>query len=303
MGTSNEAILELRPRVRRIIRLPGSRSATRTSKRRMPLSAKIAGGVIVLIVLAAIFAPLLTSYGPNDGNLADALKSIGSPGHLLGTDGEGRDILTRILYGGRLSLLTGLIPVLVAGSIGTTLGIGAGLGRRSTHSIVMRTLDVLYAFPAVLLAIAIASALGPGISNAIIALAIIMIPPIARIAESETRQLRSADFLEAARASGASKVSIASRQVLPNIAPAVVVYCTALIGLSIVYAAGLSYLGLGVTPPTAEWGSMTSDLQEYILTSPQLLLVPAMAILITSIAFNVLGDGLRSWLNVRSEAP
>lgn len=272
-----------------------------TTKRRLPLSAKIAAGVILLIVIGAVFAPLLTSYSPTVGSLNNRLQGIGSPGHFLGTDGQGRDMWTRMLYGARPSLMTGLIPVAVSGTLGTTLGLIAGIGSRFTRGLIMRTLDVFYAFPAVLLAIAIAAALGSGISNSIIALAVILVPPVARVAEAETGRLRSADFVEAARASGAGRTSIAVRQVLPNIAPAVVVYCTALIGLSIVYAAGLSYLGLGISPPHAEWGLMISDLQQYIFTTPQLLLVPALAILIASVAFNVLGDGLRAYLNVRSE--
>lgn len=272
-----------------------------TSRRRFPLSAKIAAGIVLLLVLAAIFAPLLTSYSPTRGTLSNRLKPIGSSGHLLGTDGQGRDILTRLFYGARPSLLTGLIPVAVSATIGTSLGVIAGMGSKFTRGALMRTLDVFYAFPAVLLAIAIAAALGSGISNSIIALSVILIPPVARVAESETERLRSADFVEAARASGARKISISARQILPNIAPAVVVYCTALIGLSIVYAAGLSFLGLGISPPAAEWGLMISDLQQFIFTQPALLLAPALAILVASIAFNVLGDGLRDYLNVRSD--
>lgn len=278
--------------------VPAERTATR---RRLPPSALIAGVVIALIAVGAIFAPLLTSYSPTQGVLSDRLLGIGAPGHLLGTDDEGRDMLTRLLYGARASLLTGLIPVAVSGSLGTALGLIAGMGSRTVRAAIMRTLDVFYAFPAVLLAIAIAAALGSGISNSIIALAVILVPPVARVAETETSRIRPADFVEAARASGSSRTSIAVRQVLPNIAPAVVVYCTALIGLSIVYAAGLSYLGLGISPPAPEWGLMISDLQQYIFTSPELLLVPAIAVLIASVAFNVLGDGLRGYLNVRSD--
>jgi peptide/nickel transport system permease protein len=290
------------------IALPVKRARLRTlrrtdSRRRLPLSAKIAGAVILVIVLAAVLAPLLTSADPAKGELGQRLQEIGSDGHLLGTDGQGRDILARLLYGARPSLMAGLIPVAVAGTIGTLLGLLAGLGTKLTQGAVMRTLDVFYAFPAVLLAIAIAAALGSGISNSIIALSVILVPPIARVAESETARLRGADFMEAARASGARHASIAFRQVLPNIAPAVVVYCTALIGLSIVYSAGLSFLGLGIAPPAAEWGLMISDLQQYTFTQPTLLLVPAIAILTASVAFNVLGDGLRNYLNVRSEMP
>jgi peptide/nickel transport system permease protein len=227
--------------------------------------------------------------------------SFGTRGHLLGTDGQGRDQLSRLMYGAQLSLLAGLIPVAFAGLTGTVLGLVAGLGSRGVHTAIMRTLDVFYAFPAVLLAIAIAAALGSGISNAIIALAVILVPPIARVAESETVRIKEADFMQSARSSGAGRFAIASRQVLPNIMPSIVVYCTALIGLSIVYAAGLSFLGLGVAPPSAEWGLMVSEMRQFLFSHPALSIVPAIAILIASVAFNVLGDGLRDWLDVRSE--
>jgi peptide/nickel transport system permease protein len=278
-----------------------ARSARTTGRRRLPVPARIAGITVALLVVVAILAPLLAPDDPVQGNLTDRLLPIGTAGHLLGTDGQGRDMLSRLIYGSRPSLMAGLVPVFVAGLIGGGLGLVAGLAPGWLHAVIMRSLDVLYAFPAVLLAIAIAAALGSGISNSIIALSVILIPPIARVTESETVRIRSADFMEAARSSGAGPVAIALRQVVPNIAPAVVVYSTALIGLSIVYAAGLSYLGLGVSPPLAEWGVMVSDLQKYLFTAPALLLVPAVAILIASVAFNVLGDGLRDYFNVRTD--
>jgi peptide/nickel transport system permease protein len=165
----------------------------------------------------------------------------------------------------------------------------------------MRTLDVLYAFPAILLAIAIGAALGPGVKNAIISLSIVLIAPIARVAESEVLRLRSADFMEAARASGASWTVIGLRQVLPNIAPPLLVYCTSLVGLAIVYAAGLSFLGLGVVPPHPDWGSMLNDLRSNLYDRPLLSLVPAVAIFVASIGFNLLGDGLKRLFDVREE--
>jgi peptide/nickel transport system permease protein len=278
-----------------------TRSARTAGRRRLPVPARIAGITVALLVVVAILAPLLAPDDPVQGNLTDRLLPIGTAGHLLGTDGQGRDMLSRLIYGSRPSLMAGLVPVFVAGLIGGGLGLVAGLAPGWLHAVIMRSLDVLYAFPAVLLAIAIAAALGSGISNSIIALSVILIPPIARVTESETVRIRSADFMEAARSSGAGPVAIALRQVVPNIAPAVVVYSTALIGLSIVYAAGLSYLGLGVSPPLAEWGVMVSDLQKYLFTAPALLLVPAVAILIASVAFNVLGDGLRDYFNVRTD--
>lgn len=269
--------------------------------RRLPVAGKIAAALILLIALVAVLAPVLAPQDPNLGVTSERLGDLGVDGHVLGTDGQGRDILSRIIWGARPSLLTGLVPVLVASLVGTGLGLVAGLGGRRVNTLVMRVLDVFYAFPAILLAIAIATVLGSGASNSVIALSVVLIPPLARLAESETSRLRGLDFMEAADASGASRLSIARHHVLPNVAPPILIYATALIGLSIVYAAGLSFLGLGVQPPTAEWGLMTSDLRQYIFTNPLLALVPALAIVVVSVAFNVLGDGLRDVFDVRTE--
>lgn len=270
-------------------------------RRRLGWPARIAGGVCALFLLAAVLAPLIAPYDPLTDDRSNRLQPFFSGGHLLGTDGQGRDVLSRVIWGARPSILTGLIPVFVAGIIGTLLGLVAGLGSHRVNTVIMRTLDVFYAFPAVLLAIAIAAALGSGTSNAIIALSVILIPPIARLAESEVARIRSAAFMEAARVSGAGWWSIALRHVLPNAAPAIVVYCTALIGLSIVYAAGLGFLGLGVAPPTAEWGLMVNDLRQFTFSAPGISLVPAVVILIASVAFNVFGDGLRDLLDVKGD--
>jgi peptide/nickel transport system permease protein len=194
-----------------------------------------------------------------------------------------------------------MLPVAIACLVGSALGLVAGLGAHWLHEVVMRTLDVFYAFPAVLLAIAVAAALGSGFSNAVIALSIILVPPIARIAETEAARLRNADFMTAARASGASWLAIVVRQVLPNVAPGIVVYCSSLIGLSIIYAAGLSFLGLGVAPPTAELGLMVNDLRQFIFNDPLLLLEPAAVILVVAVVFNLMGDSLRSLLDHRME--
>jgi peptide/nickel transport system permease protein len=273
----------------------------RSAWKRLPIPSRIALVVISIVVLIAVLAPVLAATDPNTGETADRLQGIGSPGFPLGADGQGRDILSRLIYGARPSLLTGLIPVVISSVVGLLLGLVAGLGGRKVNTVIMRVLDVLYAFPAILLAIAIATILGSGSSNSIIALAVVLIPPVARLAESETSRLRGLDFMEAAESSGASRISIAWRHVMPNVAPPIVIYGTALIGLSIVYAAGLSFLGLGVQPPTAEWGLMVSDLRQYIFTEPALAMVPALAIVVVSVAFNVLGDGLRDVLDVRSE--
>lgn len=270
-------------------------------RRRLGWPARIAGGVCATFLLAALLAPLIAPYDPLADDRSNRLQPFFSGGHLLGTDGQGRDVLSRVIWGARPSILTGLIPVFVAGIIGTLLGLVAGLGSHRLNTVIMRTLDVFYAFPAVLLAIAIAAALGSGTSNAIIALSVILIPPIARLAESEVARIRSAAFMEAARVSGAGWWSIAMRHVLPNAAPAIVVYCTALIGLSIVYAAGLGFLGLGVAPPAAEWGLMVNDLRQFTFSAPGISLVPAVVILIASVAFNVFGDGLRDLLDVKGD--
>jgi peptide/nickel transport system permease protein len=267
---------------------------------RLPWPARIALVFVALIVVMAVLAPVLAPHDPNTGRTADRLGDFGFRGHVLGTDGQGRDVLSRLIWGARPSLLSGLIPVAFGTVVGTLLGLVAGLGGRRVNSAIMRVLDVFYAFPAILLAITVAAVLGSGTSNAIIALAIILVPPIARVAESEVSRIRHLDFMEAAQASGATRIAIARKHVLPNVAPAILVYGTALVGLSIVYAAGLSFLGLGVKPPTAEWGLMLSDLRQYIFTAPGLAMVPAVAILVASVAFNVLGDGLRDVFDVRS---
>jgi peptide/nickel transport system permease protein len=270
-------------------------------RRRVPWALYVSGGLAAALILLAIIGPWIVG-NPASGSIADRLLGIGQKGHLLGTDGQGRDILTRLVAGARPSMIAGVLPVLIAGVIGSAAGITAALSGRAGHAVIMRTLDVFYAFPAVLLAIAIAAALGPGTTNAVISLSIVLIAPIARIAETETARLREMDFMEAARASGARTSVIAFRQVLPNVGPALIVYCTAAVGLSLVYAGGLSFLGLGVAPPAPEWGSMINDLRQYIFNDPVLALIPAVVIALASIVFNVLGDALRDVLDVRREA-
>ena len=194
-------------------------AGTHRARRHVPLTVVIPGAFLAIVILAAVFAPLVAPDGPTTGSISERLLAVGSPGHLLGTDGQGRDILSRLIWGARPSLLEGIVPVVMAGIIGTVLGVVAGLSGRKIHTLIMRTLDVLYSFPAVLLAIALAAALGAGVVNAIVALSIVLIAPIARVAETEVARMRSADFMEAARASGASWPRIARRQVLPTIAP------------------------------------------------------------------------------------
>jgi peptide/nickel transport system permease protein len=274
--------------------------ATRRSGRRIALRPQTIGmlAAVGLLLLTAVVGPMLMKYSPTIGNAADRLRPIGSPGHLLGTDGQGRDVLTRLLSGMRLSLGTGLAPVGVAAVVGTSIGLAAGLARPRVNTAIMRCLDVFYAFPTVLLAIAVGAALGPGIRNAIIALCVVLVPPVVRVVEGAVAAIRGADFMEAAACSGASVVRIALRQVLPNVAAPMLVYGTSLIGLSIVEAAGLSFLGLGAAPPRAEWGLMLNDGRNYFFAAPAVALVPAAAILLSSILFNLVGDRLAVELQV-----
>jgi peptide/nickel transport system permease protein len=233
------------------------------------------------------------------GSVLKRLKSPGFQGHLLGTDEVGRDLWSRILYGGRYSLLCGVAPVFLALLIGGSLGLAAGYIGGVTNSIIMRGMDVLYAFPSILLAIAICGMLGSGVANTILALSITFIPPMVRIAETVTTQVRSLEFVEAARASGARPLSIIHFHILNNVLGPILVYATSLISISIILAAGLSFLGLGVTPPDTEWGLMLNNLRQSIWVNPLVAALPGAMIFITSMCFNLMSDGLRSAMDVR----
>jgi peptide/nickel transport system permease protein len=257
------------------------------------------GAILLLIVFSAVFAHLIAPYDPAAASMIRRLKGIGTPGHILGTDETGRDMLSRLLYGGRLSLFMGVAPVVNALVIGGVLGIFAGFAGGWIGMSIMRTMDVFYAFPSVLLAIAISGALGAGIENAVLSLTIVFIPPIARISESVTTQVRSLDYVEAARASGARTFTIIRAHVLPNVLGPIFIYATSLISVSIILASGLSFLGLGVRPPEAEWGLMLNTLRQAIYVNPYLAALPGVMIFITSLSFNLLSDGLRSAMDIR----
>ena len=258
------------------------------------------GIVLVSIVLMAIFAPLVAPADPYKANIVCRLKEIGYPGHLLGTDQTGRDMLSRLIYGGRLSLFMGVTPVAIALLIGGLLGVFAGYVGGKLNMAVMRIMDVFYAFPSVLLAIALSGALGGGINNAILSLTIVFIPPIARVGESVTTQVRSLDYVEAARASGASSLRIVRVHVLSNVLGAVFVYATSLISVSIILASGLSFLGLGTKPPEPEWGLMLNELRQAIYVNPYVAALPGVMIFMTSMSFNLLSDGLRSAMDLKT---
>ncbi|MCH8466450.1 MAG: ABC transporter permease [Roseinatronobacter sp.] len=262
-------------------------------------TAMAAGAVLLLLLLAAIFAPLVAPLDPLEGRLINRLKPIGTPGHVLGTDELGRDMLSRLIWGGRLSLLMGVTPVVMAFFLGSALGILAGYAGGWTNTLIMRTVDVFYAFPSVLLAVALSGALGAGLGNALLSLTVVFIPPIARVAESVTTRLRSSDFIEAARASGAGAFTIVRVHVLGNVLGPIFVYATSLIAVSMILASGLSFLGLGVRPPNPEWGLMLNTLRTAIYAQPWVAALPGAMIFMVSISFNLLSDGLRSAMEVR----
>jgi peptide/nickel transport system permease protein len=255
--------------------------------------------VIVLIVLGAIFAPLLAPFDPLKTSMIYRLKPIGFRNFLLGTDELGRDMLSRLIYGGRMSLLMGLVPVVTATMLGGLLGVTAGFLGGRVNMMIMRTVDIFYAFPSVLLAVAISGTMGGGMANGLIALTLVFIPPLCRVAETATTQVRNLDFVEAARASGAPTWSIVLHHVLGNVLAPVFIYASSLISVAILLAAGLSFLGLGVEPPTPDWGLMLSTLRQAIYVQPYVCALPGLAIFITSLSFNLVSDGLRQAMDVR----
>jgi peptide/nickel transport system permease protein len=255
--------------------------------------------VVLAIALAALFAPYLGLADPYQGSMIRRLRPIGTPNYPLGTDELGRDMVSRLIYGGRLSLFIGLTPVALAFAIGTTLGVIAGYVGGIVNQAIMRTVDVFYAFPSVLLAIAISGALGAGILNSLLSLTIVFVPPIVRVSESVTTGVRNLDFVDAARASGAGPLTIMRVHVLGNVLGPIFVYATSLISVCMILAAGLSFLGLGTRPPEPEWGLMLNTLRTAIYVNPWVAALPGVMIFTVSICFNLFSDGVRSAMDVR----
>ena len=263
---------------------------------------RITIAVIVLllaIIGVTVLAPLVAPHDPLKTSVLKRLKPIGTEGHWLGTDEIGRDLWARMVYGGRLSLLCGVLPVAVALVVGGTLGVVAGFAGGVVNSAIMRSMDVLYAFPSILLAIAICGILGSGIGNTILALSVTFIPPLVRISEAVTTQVRSLDFVEAARASGSSAALILRYHIVNNVLGPILVYATSLISISIILASGLSFLGLGVSPPSPEWGLMLNNLRPAIWVNPVVAALPGVMIFLTSMCFNLTSDGIRQAMDVR----
>jgi peptide/nickel transport system permease protein len=280
-----------------VVRTSWWRSPPMRRFRRHP-GAWIGGGLVLMLVLAALLAPLLADRPPNQQNLRARLQPP-SAEHPFGTDEFGRSLYSRVLHGARLSLLTGLLPVLAALSVGTVVGLVAGYFRGSLDAVLMRVMDVLLAFPSLLLALAVVGTLGPGLVNAVIAIAIVDIPAYARIVRSVVLAAREEEYVQAARALGARDGRIVWLHVAPNVVGPVVVQATLGIGFAILAIAGLSFLGLGVQPPVSDWGEMLARGRRFLPDATWLMIFPGLAVSLTVLGFNLLGDALRDALDPR----
>jgi peptide/nickel transport system permease protein len=263
--------------------------------RRAP-GALVGAAVVAIILVVAIFAPLIAHADPLAQNLARQSLAP-SAAHWFGTDKLGRDLFARIVYGARISIRIGFVAVGLAITVGTAIGLVAGYARGRTDAILMGAMDIMLAFPSIILAIAITTILGPSITNLMIAVGIVYVPQYARLARSSVLNVRDTEFVEAARAIGARAPAIVTRHILPNILTPLLVQATLGIATAELEAAGLSYLGLGARPPMPEWGAMLNDARDYWLSAPWALVFPGLSITLLVLGFNLLGDGLRDALD------
>lgn len=252
--------------------------------------------VLILLFFLAIFADVVAPYGYDDQNYSQMLE-LPSWQHVMGTDNYGRDIFSRIVYGTRISLLIGFISLAISTIVGSILGACAGYFGGASDTIIMRGSDILMAIPRTVLAIAIATTLGPGLVNAMIAVAIGTIPSFTRVVRASTLTVKDQEYVEAARAIGASNFHIIKKYVFPNVLAPIIVQATLGVGTAILLAASLSFLGIGISPPTPEWGSMLSAARSYMRDYWHMVLFPGLAIMITVLALNLFGDGLRDALD------
>jgi peptide/nickel transport system permease protein len=268
------------------------------SQLRRNKGAMVGGTVVLLFIITAAFAPLIAPYDPLESNLDEALQSH-SYKHWLGTDEQGRDILSRIIYGGRMSLAIGVIAVAISSVFGIFLGLVSGFFGGKVDNVIMRFMDILMAFPGMLLALAIVSALGPGTVNLMIALGVYSVPFFARVVRGSVLSVREMEYVEAAKAVGQSNFFIVFSHILPNCVGPILVLATLRIAIAILNGAGLSFLGLGPQPPTPEWGAMLSSGRTYLRIAPWVATYPGIAIMFVVLGFNVFGDGLRDALDPR----
>lgn len=254
--------------------------------------------IIVALILVALTAPLLTTYDPIAQNMAERLAAP-SAVHWLGTDNFGRDVFSRIIYGARTTLYIIMLVSVIVAPLGLLIGTCSGYFGGIVDEVLMRITDIFLSFPGLVLALGFAAALGPGITNAIIAISLTAWPPIARLARAETLSLRKADYIAAVRLQGATSFAIITRHILPMCIPSVIVRVTLNMAGIIITAAGLGFLGLGAQPPWPEWGAMAASGREFMLDSPWVIAAPGIAIAIVSLAFNLVGDALRDVLDPR----
>lgn len=265
----------------------------RLRRRRVALAAGI---VLLLMVLAALAAPWIAPYDPSAPDY-DQILADPSAAHLFGTDAYGRDVLSRVIWGARISLSVGLVSTAVGCVAGVLLGLASGFFGGWVDSVIMRLCDVLLAFPGLLLAIGVVAVLGPGVSNVIWAVAIFEVPSFARLVRGDTLALKQAVYVQAARSIGVRRTKLVLRHILPGTLPGVIVNVSLRIGTAILVAASLSFLGLGAQPPSPEWGAMLADGRSYIGVADHITLFPGLAIFVTVLCFNLLGDGLRDALS------
>lgn len=259
--------------------------------------ALVALGFVTLLVLVAIFAPWVAPFDPENYFDYDRLNEGPSALHWLGVDPLGRDIFSRILMGARISLATGFLSVALGGLIGTALGLLAGYYEGWWDRIVMRISDVLFAFPGILLALGVVAILGSSMINVVVAVSVFSVPAFARLVRGNTLVLKQMTYVEAVRSIGANDWTIIVRHILPGTISSIVVYFTMRLGTSIITAASLSFLGMGAQPPTPEWGAMLNEARADMVNAPHVALFPSLAIFLTVLAFNLLGDGLRDALD------
>jgi peptide/nickel transport system permease protein len=259
-----------------------------------------AGAIILaIIILLAIAAPVLPISNPNQIDTINRLQGPGSPGHILGTDEFGRDMLSRLIWGARISLMMGFFSAFLAMIIGVVLGLLSGYYGGVVDTIIMRILDIMMAFPYILLAIAIVAALGPGLFNAMLAIAIVGIPIYARIIRGSVLSVREKEFVEASRALGSTGPAILRRHILPNVIAPIIVAGSLDVGTKIIATAGLSFLGLGTQPPTADWGNMLASGRQFVTVAAHVATIPGLAIAVVVLGLNLIGDWLRDTLDPR----
>jgi peptide/nickel transport system permease protein len=279
------------------VETPARRAWRRLVRRR---GAMVGLAVIILIVLAAVLAPLVAPYDPAAQSWS-AVRKAPSAAHWFGTDEVGRDLLARVIFGARASLLAGVISVGIAIAVGVPLGLLAGYAGGLVDALVSRVTDAMLACPFLILAIALAAFLGPSLTNAMIAIGVTATPIFVRLTRGQVLSVKAEDYVEAARAVGNPHWRIALRHILPNVLPALLVQATLTIATAIIAEASLSFLGLGQQPPAPSWGSMLNSAQRFLVNAPWMAVWPGLAIFVTVLSFNLLGDGLRDALDPRSK--